>query len=255
KKYIVLLLIFGVWANLFSQGRSKDTVTTRALEKSPWTGGMSIRGFYMMGNTNKFYGMGTGEIKRQDSIYTLDLNATVDYGESNKIKDENSFFGDFSADLFHHNLLSPLVMQIGEYNFSRGIVFRSQTGGGLKLNFIQHPEHKTSISLAVIYDYTNLVNIPGNEDTRRWRLSWRFKTVQILFGNRLKLSNVTFFQPSMTALSNTIWRVETVLDAPILSFLSLQAAYLYTREDNVSVGRKHSDHKVTFGLNVSSNNK
>ncbi|MFI5145066.1 MAG: hypothetical protein ACHQJ4_05665, partial [Ignavibacteria bacterium] len=113
KKYIVLLLIFGVWANLFSQERSKDTVTTRAREKSPWAGNMSIRGFYMMGNTNKFYGMGTGEIKRQDSIYTLDLIATVDYGESNKIKDENSFFGDFSADLFHHNLLSPLVMQIG----------------------------------------------------------------------------------------------------------------------------------------------
>ncbi len=241
----LIILFFAVFClSLSVQDKNKDST------RSSWAGNFRVGGFYMKGNTNKFYAMGSGEVKRQDSIYTLDLLLTLDYGATNNIKDQNGMFGDFSADMYHYNLLSPLIMQIGEYNFGRGIVFRSQTGGGLKLNFIQQAEHKTSISLALIYDYTNLVNIPGNEDTRRWRLSWRFKTAQILFGNRLKLSNVTFFQPSVTAISNTIWRVETILDAPILSFLSLQVAYLYTHEDNVSIGRKKSDHKITFGLNI-----
>ncbi len=244
RKYVIILILFLLSANFYSQDKNKDTT------KSPWAGNFRVGGFYMKGNTNKFYAMGSGEAKRQDSIYTLDLLLTLDYGATNSIKDQNGLFGDFSADMYHYDLLSPLIMQIGEYNFGRGIVFRSQSGGGIKLNFIQHAEHKTSISLALIYDYTNLVNIPGNEDTRRWRLSWRFKTTQILFGNRLRLTNVTFFQPSVTAISNTIWRVETILDAPILSFLSLQVAYLFTHEDNVSIGRKKSDHKVTFGLNI-----
>ena len=245
-KSIVLLLTFLLCFSVSSQDKLKVT------KKSDWFGELKVTGFYMKGNTNKFYILTGGEVKHQDSIYTLDLIASLDYGETKHIKDQNTLFGDFSADMYHYNLLSPLILQIGEHDYAKGIKFRSQSGGGLKLNFIQHPEHKTSISLALIYDYTDLVDIPGNYDNRTWRLSWRFKTKQSLFDDRLRISNVTFFQPSVKSIINAIWRSETILEAPVLKFLSLIGSYLYTHNDIVSVGRLKSDHKVSFGLSLSS---
>jgi hypothetical protein len=241
---ILLLLFIIICLTIKAQNKRADSTYITLT----WSAGAS--GFYMNGNTNKLYVMSTGEIKRQDSITTFDLLVSLDYGETNKLKDQNNIFGDFSADLFHYNTVSPLILQIGEFGFGRGIKFRSETGAGAKYNFIKHPEHKSSISMALIYDYTNLVDKPGNNDGRTWRLSWRFKTKQILFDNRIRLSNVTFFQPSVTAIANVIWRVESMLEAPIVKGFSLTVSHLYTHDDIVSIGRKKGDHKISFGLKI-----
>jgi hypothetical protein len=245
RKYLIFIIIFVFSIKLYTQDKSMDS------SRSSWWWSLGASGFYMKGNTNKLYTTGAGEIKKQDSISTLDLLLSLDYGATNKIKDQNNFFGDFSADLFHYNTFSPLILQIGEFGYSRGIVFRSETGGGAKYNFIKHPEHKTSVSLALIYDYTNLVHKPGNNNGRTWRFSWRFKTNQKLFGDRIRIGNVTFFQPSVRSIQNVIWRSESTLEAPIVKGFSLMVVYLFTHDDIVSVGRMKTDQKVSFGLKVS----
>lgn len=244
KYSIIILTIFIICTNLYAQNKKTDS----SYITLTWNAGAS--GFYMKGNTNKFYVVSTGEIKRQDSTATLDLLLSLDYGATNQIKDQNNFFGDFSADLSHFSTVSPLFLQIGEFSFPRGITFRSETGAGVKYNFIKYPEHKTSISLAVIYDYTNLVDKPGNNDAKLLRLSWRFKTVQKLFNDRLRLTNVTFYQPSVKSIANTIWRVESTLEAPVVRGFSLTVNHLYTHDDIVSLGRKKGDNKITFGVKL-----
>lgn len=232
----------------FAQDTSKvkphDTV------KSMWSGAFSFGGFYQRGNTNKLYGESKGELKRADGLLESIFSATLTYGETDDIKDENEIYSSLTFDLFYEDKFSPFVLQITQYDFGRNIDLRSQSGGGLKYTFIRIPELKASVSSALLYDYTNLADAPGNYDSRITRLSFRVKLGVNLFGSRIMISHFTFYQPSVKDFTNAIWRSESALNAPLTKFLFITSVYRYTHEDVVSVGRKKSDHKLSFGLGV-----
>ena len=183
-KIHILFLIFTTVSNSYCQ--TADTV------KSAWSATVSMNGLYQSGNTNKIYISGKSEIKNSGNVIETILASYLGYGESNFKKDNNDFYTSLTADLFYKNRWSPFLLQFVEYNYSSGIDFRSQSGAGLKYILIQSNDHKTSISAACIYDYTNLTSIPGNSKIETPRLSVRFKTRQKLLSGRLIFSFVSF---------------------------------------------------------------
>ncbi len=232
-----------VISNSYSQ--TADTV------KTEWSATLSMNGLYQSGNTNKIYVSGKGEIKNSGKIIETILASSLGYGESNFKKDNNDFYASLTADLFYKNRWSPFLLQFVEYNFASGIDFRSQSGAGLKYILVQSEDHKTSISAACIYDYTNLTSIPGNSKIETPRLSVRFKTRQKLFSGKLIFSFVSFYQPSLENIANAIFRCESILEVPITKSIFVNAVYKYTDDDIVSAGRKRSDTKLTFGAGYS----
>ena len=102
---------------------------------------------------------------------------------------------------FIRGILSPFFLQYLEYNFSKGIDLRSQTGAGLKYIFIPDPDHKTSISLAGIYDYLKLVDKPGNSEASEARFSFRFKTRQVMLDKTPEFLILAMFQPVINDFS------------------------------------------------------
>ncbi|MBK8981530.1 MAG: DUF481 domain-containing protein [Ignavibacteria bacterium] len=219
--------------------------------KSVWSGSLSGEGLYQSGNTRKFYIHSRGEIIRADDILETILFAGFGYGENRGRKDDNEITGSFTADLFYKNKFSPFILQYLNYNFAKGIDLRSQTGAGVKYIPVENQNHRTSISLALIYDNQKLASKPGNYDQENIRLSFRFKTKQKLIEERLMLNLTAFYQPVVNNFSRSNFRVETGLSAPLIKGFSLLANYLYTFEDVVSVGRMRADNKLTFGLIVS----
>ena len=247
--FFALLSIVFMFSNLsFSQ----DTVTVKKNQKpqTHWSGFLKLSGLYLKGNTDKIFAVSSAELKRSDGILESIAMATLDYGETDGLKDENDLYSALTFDLFYDRMFSPFILQLTEFGYSREIDLRSQSGGGLKYTFVNIPEFKASISAAGIYDYTNLKDKPGNNDSRTWRLSARLKFHSVLFGGRIEISHTTFYQPSFKKLSNAIWRSESELSMPLTWFLKVTAAYLYKHEDVVPVGVKKSDHKLTFGLAV-----
>ncbi len=231
---------------------SQDTVKVNVKDtvKTHWSGSFKGEGSYQKGNTNKILGMMKGEVKRTDRILESILTGKIVYGESDNIKDENDFYSSFTIDLFYNRMFSPFLLQLTEFSFGREIDLRSQSGAGLKYTFVNIPEIKASISAAGIYDYTNLREKPGNNDSRTWRLSTRLKFTLILFNSSLILVHATYYQPSYKSIKNAIWRSETDLSLPLTAFLFVSSTYSYIHEDVVPAGVKKDDHKLTFGLGV-----
>lgn len=218
--------------------------------KINWSGSVSLGGFYQSGNTNNFYLQGRGDLKRSNNILETILLISAGYGESKQKKNDNTYYGSLTADLFYKNMFSPFFLQYFEYNFAKGIDIRSQTGIGLKYLFIPDPEHKSSVSLAIVYDYLNLADKPGNSNSREARFSFRVKSSQILFDKHIIFSFTGLYQPVINYFSKTNYFIESGLEIPITKILRLNAIYTYVFDNVVSVGRKRADNKLTFGLGL-----
>lgn len=213
-----------------------------------YSGAISFSGYYQSGNTNKFYIEGKGDIKRASEDLEMIIAGTYGYGENRMKKEDNLFSGIFTADLFYQRRLSPFLLQVLEYNFAKGIDLRSQSGAGLKYVVIPASSNKTSISLALIYDKTNLFSKPGNYDNQNLRFSLRLKSKQELFDSRLILNAVAFYQPEVNDFSKRNVRFEGGIDMKITKRVFGVVNYIYSFDDVVSIGRKRADNKLTFGF-------
>ncbi|MDQ3019475.1 MAG: DUF481 domain-containing protein [Bacteroidota bacterium] len=218
--------------------------------ESSLSGSFSSSGLYQSGNTNKFLIQGKGEIKRvNDKLETI-LFVHGSYGESKNKKDDNSYSGSLTADLNYQKEFSPFALQNLEYNFSKGIDLRSQSGAGLKYLFLPEANHKSSVSIAIIYDYLNLADKPGNSKSKEIRFSFRVKSKQELIDKRLIFYFMIIYQPVINNFSKANCYVESNLETPVTKILLLNANYNYGFDNVVSVGRKRADNKLTFGIKV-----
>lgn len=239
---IQVIMLFLICNISFSQ--TKDS------SGSSFSGSFSLTGLLQSGNTNKFLLQGKGDLKRVNKILETILLAAGSYGESKGNKDDNSYYGSFTADLYYQNMFSPFILQYAEYNFSKGIDFRSQSGAGIKYLFIPEKKHKSSVSAALIYDYLNLAKKPGNSESKEVRFSFRFKSKQHLFDDRLILTLMVMYQPVIDYFSKSNLFIESNLEVPLTKILRVIADYYYMFDNVVSVGRKRADNKLTFGLKM-----
>lgn len=215
-----------------------------------WSAFLSAEGLYQSGNTSKMFIQSKGELKRDVNDFEAILFASYGYGESKGKKDDNNFTSSLTGDFFRSSKFTPFLLQIIEYSFAKGIEIRSQSGAGLKYTFIRDSKHKSSVSAALIYDYTNLIQKPGNYDVDAKRLSMRLKSRQDLLSSRMILSFTGFYQPSLDDFSAANIRIDVSIDFPIVKKVYLRTSYLYSFEDVVSVGRKRVDNKITFGAGI-----
>ncbi|MEO8446847.1 MAG: DUF481 domain-containing protein [bacterium] len=236
KLFLTFLLIFS-----FSQIHSQTKIV------SPWSASLTFNGLYQSGNTNKFYINGRADSKYTAGIVETILAGSAGYGESKQTKDDNTYFGSLTTDFFYDKKWSPFFLQTLEYNFSKGITIRSQTGIGLKYVLIQDPEHKTSFSIAGIYDYLNLLKEPLDYEKNEVRISLRFRTRQMLIDKHLNFLLTVLYQPVVNEISKKNLYIESTLEVPLTKVFRLNAIYTYAFDNVVSVGRKRADNKLTFG--------
>jgi len=214
---------------------------------SRWSASLTFNGLYQSGNTNKFFIYGRADSKYTAGIVETILAGSGGYGESKQTKDDNTYFGSLTTDFFYDKKWSPFFLQTLEYNFSKGITIRSQTGLGLKYVVIHDLEHKTSFSIAGIYDYLNLLKKPQDYEKNEVRVSLRFRTRQMLIDKHLNFLLTVLYQPVVNEISKKNIYIESTLEVPLTKIFRLNAIYTYVFDNVVSVGRKRADNKLTFG--------
>lgn len=250
---IIILLLILITCPAYSQinkftNYNMDSIGSES--ETEWSGNVSLAGSYQSGNTNKSVINGKGKIERTDKKIETILVASYLYGTKNGSKDNNNITSMLTADYNYQKRLSPFFLQIFEYDYSKGIDARSQTGGGAKYLIFTDKKEKnvSSVSLALIYDYTNLLNDPGSYKTDRTRFSLRLKTSNSILDSHLIVSAVAFFQPAVNDFSENNQRYEIKMSIPIVKKFNFFGNYLYSKDDVVTVGRKRVDIFVTFGL-------
>lgn len=251
----IILLIQVLYFPLYSQslnssGKSLQNSLNNKND-SVWSGFVSLEGTYQGGNSNKSILIGKGKLDRTDEKLQSILITSYLYGTKNNIKDNNNLTSMLTIDYNYKKSLSPFFLQIFEYDFAKGIDARSQTGGGTKYLLLKNSNNKISASLALIFDYTNLADKPGNYDTDRMRFSLRLKTENAILDSHLIFSAVAFYQPAVNNFSENNQRYDLKLSLPIVKRFKFITNYLYSKDDVVSVGRKRVDIMLTFGLEYS----
>jgi hypothetical protein len=237
-----VLLLSVLLLNLISVN-AQDTL-------DPWSGKVKAGGLYLQGNTNKFYGTAEGQIMFRKGIVESIIFSKATYGESDGIKDDNDITVNYTFDLWYDNIWSPFILQFAEYSFARNIDIRSQSGAGIKYTFVPFARYKSSLSAAGLFDYTNYKNIAGYKDSKTFRISVRFKTKLLLFDEKLTITNVTFYQPSIKEIRDRIWQSESSLAFGISEILSFITTYRYHYEFYTVEDRKKHDHEIDFGISI-----
>lgn len=116
-KYLLLLLILFASYNL---SYSQNSVLKKDSSYTKWSGSITGTGLYQSGNTNKFLIQGRGELKRVNKNLEMILSALGNYGENKGVKDDNSYYGSLTADLFmtinshlsYFSILSILIQKV-----------------------------------------------------------------------------------------------------------------------------------------------
>ena len=94
---------------LFSEfSFSQDTDST----KSKWSGEVTFTGLYLSGNTNKFLVQGKGSVKKTSRILETILMLSGSYGENKGSKDDNSYYGALTVDLYYEDIFSPFLLHM-----------------------------------------------------------------------------------------------------------------------------------------------
>lgn len=238
------LLLLTISIFLFSKINAQNDST------KIYSGSLVFNGLLQTGNTNKFIISGRGELKRATRKLEAIISFAASYGENKGVKDDNSYLGTFTADLFFRDMISPFILQYAEYNFSKGISFRSQSGAGLKYLFIKPVKNHTSVSAAFIYEYLNLLKVPAGANDKEYRISLRLKSRQELIKEKMIISVTAMYQPAIDVLNNYNLFIDATIEFPLNKIFRLNANYNYGFSNTVSIGRKRADNKLTFGAGI-----
>ncbi|MCS7078196.1 MAG: DUF481 domain-containing protein [Bacteroidia bacterium] len=181
-----------------------------------------------------------------EGIFWFSMNPVFTYGETNKRVQEREFFTDISSTIFYQKRVYGLGFGVIEKSNLRAIEIRDLIGAGVGIRFIKdNPNAELSTSVAVIYEKTNFID---KEDIQTMRLSVRLRGNYNVFKNRLKLSHLSFFQPSLTDRKNLRWNGIATVEIPFSKRINIRASIENSYESIVAPNRKNNDFRTTFGI-------
>lgn len=116
-------------------------------------------------------------------------------------------------------------------SFSLKINNRLQTGIGLGYVFVNTNDASISLSDGIIYEYNNLLPVPGSEKDSNYvairnslRLKYRFEYKKIIV-----LDGIHFWQPSFADIQDYIIKSNSTLSVKVKSWLSITMAVVYNK--------------------------
>lgn len=181
-----------------------------------------------------------------EGIFWFSINPTFTYGETNKQVQEREFFTDISSTVFYQKRIYGLAFGVAEKSNLRAIHLRDLIGAGIGIRFIKNnPKAELSTSIAYIYERTDFIT---KEDIQTARISIRLRGNYSVFKNRLKISHLSFFQPSITDRKNLRWNGVVTVEIPFSKRVSVRASVENSYESVVAPNRKNNDFRATFGI-------
>ncbi len=224
-------------------------------EAKRWSGSTQLNGSLLFGDTEQRVFGAIGTLARADSVLEFDGSLQTLYGEASLDGGERTvikrlWLGSLTADWRPDNTWSPFVLATVESNFEKRILSRFNTGVGIKLTAIRTESQDLSISVALL-DERVRPDTPDARSTRltRWSNRFRFRRT---FDNRTRVSNVTFWRPSATAINRYLVQstTEVAVDLSVRTALTLSFLNNYDSEAVSRGARTYNDGQLLLGLSA-----
>jgi hypothetical protein len=233
--------------------------TLGAQEPPPrrWRGSVQANGSVLFGNTDQRVLGGRGALTRADSLLEVDAGVQALYGDAQTEDGDRQvtkrlWIGTVSVDYRPAMRTSPFVFGSAESSLEKRLAARYSVGVGAKRTFVRTERREVSLSLALLDEQTRPLDPPpgsARTDTRVTRWSVRGR-VRHRFDDRLRLSHVTFWQPSVTAVARYLVRSSTEIDYALTTGLGLSLALLdnYDSEARARGARVNNDGQLLVGV-------
>lgn len=181
------------------------------------------------------------------------------YQEFGQVKADEDFL---SLNFIYFNpekKLYPQLIGIGATNFRRQLDFRSLFGFGLTYQILNEKKSWLKVSLSSEYEQMNfrtsdfnIAEYDGDVNINTLRgtiwLSGRYH----LIDEKMILSLISFYQPSLEKNNNYRWQTDFAMEIPLRKYFSFKINYLDTYESIVVQGIREGDRTLTFGFSLRS---
>lgn len=200
--------------------------SSAAAQKTGWHSIVEANGSTLFGATSQTLAALAAAVSHTGDGFTADANVKLRYGESEddervKFVSSRSWAFASSVDILPKGRVSPFFFGSVEGSLEKRIDQRAAGGAGIKWVFATTNTGKASISVAALGERTKPVSdsiLRPTTTLTRW--SWRLKVDQKI-DERLSLSHVSFYAPSMAALDRY-----TVVSTSVGSYAINQAVSL-----------------------------
>ena len=204
-------------------------------------------GNFTRGNINRTLMVLRAEIIYDGPVVTLTTNPRFTYGKQNGILAERDTYVDLFIDIYKNRRVYGFGLATLETSNLRGINLRQLAGAGAGFRLWRTKEQSLSLTNAIIYESTDFRERPTVSTLRN---STRLKGLHTFLQNRIRLTHITFLQPSLSDISNVRWNTIITLELPLNKWISLRSAFENSYESVVESTRKRNDSRLTFGISV-----
>jgi hypothetical protein len=220
-----------------------------------WTGTAQANASVFFGNSEQRVLGGHAGVSRADSALEVSVDIQSLYGDAS-IEDgprtvtKRLLLATASVDLRPFARLSPFVFGSAESNFEKRIASRYSVGAGAKRTFARTDRTEASVSLALMDEHTvPRVGVAGLRNQRLTRWSWRGR-VRHAFDERLRLSHVTFWRPSLRTAARYVVLSTTELEYNLTRILAFTLSFIdnYDSEAVRRGARTYNDGQALLGV-------
>ena len=221
-----------------------------------WRGSAQGNGSILFGNTNQRVLGGRGSVTRADSVVEVDASVQLLYGDAEADGErevvKRLWLGAVSVDYRPTAPVSPFVFGTFESSLEKQIAERYSVGVGAKRTFVRTDRTEASLSVAALDERT--VPLPSARDRATTRLTrWSVRgRVRHAFDDRLQVSHVTFWQPSVRAASRFLVRSTTEAEYALSRGVAMTLSLLdnYDSEAVARGARTNNDGQLLFGVSA-----
>ncbi len=206
-------------------------------------------GTFNSGNVNRvIFAARTGIEADIHKSIRLSTSPVFIYGEQGGVLNERELFSDLRTTFYYHHRLHYITFASADKSNLRKINFRHIGAGGLVYRLIDRPNAYLTISNVMIYEKTEY-NINEKFVRELWRNSTRLQGEYKFNHNKITLTHLLYFQPSITQ-HNVRWNGGMTFKYLINRHISFRTILEDSYESFVVPGRKNNDFRWTFGFGI-----
>ena len=204
-------------------------------------------GAFSRGNVNRSLVVLRGELNYDGPVVALATHPRFTYGEQNGMLAERDLYVDLFVDLYKKRKVYSFGLGTLETSNLRGIKLRQLAGAGVGWRLLETERNALSLTNAIIYESTNFRERTTLSTLRN---SARLKGRHAFLADKLRLTHLTFLQPSLYDFSNLRWSTIITLEMPLSKWATFRTSFENTFESVVEATRKRNDSRLTVGFSV-----
>ncbi len=204
-------------------------------------------GTFARGNVNRSLIILRTEVNYDGPVVSLATNPRFAYGNQNGELAERELYLDLFVDLYKKRKVYAFGLATLESSNLRGINFRQLAGAGVGWRLHESERNKLSLTTAIIYEDTDFRTRASLTTLRN---STRLKGKHSFFADRMRITHITFVQPTLLDSSRRRWSTLISVELPLSKWFTLRSSFENSFESLVESGRQRNDSRLTVGFSI-----